>query len=59
MLKRLIIGRQAPVKRCLARCSRHLFRRSERGLAPDFLLLCGYCISFDRLKLKFLAVRLI
>jgi len=39
MLKRLIIGRQAPVEALPGSMFAHLFRRSERGLAPDFLLL--------------------
>jgi hypothetical protein len=45
---RLFIGRQAPVKRCLARCH-FTFQRNGAGLRPTF---CCYCISFDGLKLK-------
>jgi hypothetical protein len=48
---RLVIGRQAPVKRCLARC--HLaFQRNGAGLRPTF---CYYCINLDGLRLKFFA----
>jgi hypothetical protein len=44
----LVIGRQAPVKRCLARCH-FAFQRNGAGLRPTFLL---RCISFDGLRLK-------
>jgi hypothetical protein len=50
-LMRLVIGRQAPVKRCLARC-RFAFQRNGASLRSTFSC---YCISFDRLRLKFFA----
>jgi len=45
---RLVIGRQAPVKRCLARCH-FAFQQNGAGLRPPF---CCHCISFDNLRLK-------
>jgi len=48
---RLVIGRQAPVKRCLARCH-FAFQPNGASLRSTF---CCYCISFDDLKLKVFA----
>jgi len=48
---RLVIGRQAPVKRCLARCH-FAFQPNGASLRSTF---CCYCISFDELKLKVFA----
>jgi hypothetical protein len=48
---RLVIGRQAPVKRCLARCH-FAFQQNGASLRST---VCCCCISFDRLRLKFFA----
>jgi hypothetical protein len=48
---RPFIGRQAPVKRCLARCQ-FASQRNGASLHPTF---CCYSISFDELTLKVFA----